>query len=128
MTLLSDTLDSLTSVSAADLIGGLVVLWVLTLGSVLTSSVDPAAPPTWWGVAGLFLTLASVTVAAVLSRQLTDAGTRMETVWEVTSEQGVAGAGRAEGSESHDDAEDAWSQPSAQTRRDESDTHSRHNR
>ncbi|SFL51038.1 hypothetical protein SAMN04487950_4068 [Halogranum rubrum] len=127
MTPLSDTLDSLTSVSAADLVGGLLVLWVLTLGSVLTSSVDPATPPTWWGVAGLLLTLASVTVAAVLSRQLTDAGTRMETVWEVTSEQGVEGVEHA-ASDPHVDADDAWSRESAQTRRDESDTHSRHNR
>lgn len=78
--------DLLDSVNAVDLGGGLLVLWVVLLGTLLTSGVDPVAPPLWWGAVGLLLTLASLAVAFVLYRQTTAAGDRLGTVWESVPE------------------------------------------
>jgi membrane protease YdiL (CAAX protease family) len=79
-------LDRLEQVSAADLVGVLLVCWVVVLAVLFTSGSDPAAPPRWWGVAGLLLTLASVVVALVLYRQTSAEGDELGTVWEAVPE------------------------------------------
>jgi hypothetical protein len=79
-------LHLLEEVGAIDLVGVLLVLWVAVLATLSTSGVDPAAPPLWWGVVVLLLTVASVLVALVLYRQTRAEGEELGTVWEAVPE------------------------------------------
>lgn len=80
------SLGLLEEVSAVDLVGVLLVLWVAVVATLVTSGVDPATPPLWWGVVGLLLTLASVGISLVLYRQTRAEGEELGTVWEAMPE------------------------------------------
>ncbi|SEO88183.1 hypothetical protein SAMN04487948_106148 [Halogranum amylolyticum] len=79
-------LARLEAVSAADLVGVLLVCWVVVVATLSTSGVDPATPPRWVGVVGLSLTLASLVVAVVLYRQTDAGGDALGTVWAAVPE------------------------------------------
>lgn len=76
----------LDSVSTTDLVGALLVLWVVALATLLTSGSDPTAPPVWWAPVGLVLLCASGVVAYALFRRAETRGERLGQVWEASPE------------------------------------------
>lgn len=78
--------STLESVSTADLVGGLLVLWVVSLAALVTSKSDPAAPPVWWALDGLLLLVASITVAYALFRRAETRDESLGQVWEASPE------------------------------------------
>jgi membrane protein implicated in regulation of membrane protease activity len=76
----------LDSVSATDLVGALLVLWVVALATLLTSGSDPTTPPVWWAPLGLVVLLASSVVAYALLRRAEARGERLGQVWETSPE------------------------------------------
>lgn len=73
-------------VSATDLVGALLVLWVVALATLLTSGSDPTTPPVWWAPVGLVLLVASGVVAYALFRRAETRGERLGQVWEASPE------------------------------------------